>query len=211
MADTTDTALALISLSEMATYLKVTGTTEDAVLSNLIDEVSAICNNYTGRYLLTKTHTEYYNGNGGYKLILRNYPIRSVTSLHIGDANRSFTAAYAVTVADDVLVQKEAGILELWNNQSEYYKARANIKVVYSAGYNLATTAPLVPYDLQLAVKKFVAYHYMNYDKKKHNVQSETIGANTVSFISKDIPDEVRATLNKYKSLYGANDFSFAD
>lgn len=203
-----DSNIALIDVANAKTQLKITTSDEDTILADLINQASAAANKYCGRHLMQKSYVEYYNGNGGIELILKNFPVVSVTDLYVADANRTFDSTSLITIASDLLVKKEVGILELWNNGGTFLKGNSNIKVSYSAGWSLAT----VPYDLQLAVRKWVAQQYMKYSKKRYEVQSETIGQNTVTYMDKEIPLEVEGILRRYvENLYGAPDFSYAD
>lgn len=202
-----DTAIALISLADAKTQLEISGSGDDTILNDLINGVSSMCNTYCGRHLLQKTHTEYYNGNGFDEIILLNFPIISVTSLYNADNDRNFNSSTQVDVSANVLVKSKSGILQLWNNEGIFTKGTANIKVVYSAGYALSS----VPYDIQLAVRKWVAQQYKKYQSKRYEVQSETVGENTKTYIDREIPLEVQSVLDHYVIPFGAPDFSYAD
>ena len=124
-----------------------------------------------------------------------NAPIISVTSLHIADGQRTFNSNFEVDVSADVIIRKGPGALELWNNESIFISGVANIKVVYSGGYSSSG----VPYDLQFAVKKWSGKIYQDFSKLRHAVTSETIGENTITYETSEIPDEVKGILNKYE------------
>lgn len=200
-----DTAVALVTLADTKEYLKISSTSEDSILGFFVNEISKICNSYTGRHLLQKSYTEYYNGNGTPFLILNHYPIISVTSLH-DDVNRVFDGSSAIDIGVDVLVKKDIGELELWNSESVFEKDRANVKVVYSAGF----VSSAVPYDLQLAVKRWIAIQYYKFTNKRHEVRSETVGDTTTTFIDQQIPDDVKNMLQQHKRVGDAADFAFA-
>lgn len=189
-----DTLLALVSSADVATYLKISGSGENTILAFLINEVSQMCNAYAGRYLLSKQHIEYYDGDGEGVLLLRNYPIISVDSLYNADATRTFDSTSLISVSANVIVRAQEGSIELWNNESIFLSGRANVKVTYTAGWTLAT----VPYDLQLAVKKWVAQQYKQYQNQRHDVQAETIGDATKTYLTKEMPIDVERILKQY-------------
>ena len=207
----TDTTLALETLANIKTYLQITGTGEDTILETLIDLVSSAMNLYTGRHLLAKAHTEYYSGDGSDELILRNYPVTAVSSLYNADDNRAFDSTTQITVADDVIIVKDKGILKLWNHESAFLKGKANVKVTYTSGYGVVTNPATVPHDLRFALKRWVAQVYMRYQRKRFDIQSESVGDHTVTFVNEEMPVEVKAILDKYVSYFGAPGFEYAD
>lgn len=201
-----DTALALVSLADVKTYLGISGSSEDGLIGDLINAASAAANAFTGRFLLSKTYTEFYNGNGEAELILKNLPIISVTSLYNANNERVFDATTEIDVSEDVLLLKEEGVLRLWNNESAFIAGVANVKVVYVAGYALAS----VPQDIQYAIKLWVGKAYQKFDKKVHLLQSQSVGDQTFTFDKREMSAEVEGLLAPYKSFLSAPDFSHA-
>lgn len=199
---TLDTAIALVSLDEAKEFCKITASTDDALLNGLINKVSALANQYTGRHLLQKTHTLYFNGTGTPEIIVPEFPIISVTSLN-DDLDRSFGSSTAIDVSADVLVDKEGGILTLWNTERAFQVGRGNVKLVMSAGYALAS----VPYNLALAVDRGVQSFYDKATKRRGDVVSETVGDRTTTFVVSDLPVDVKALLNPYKQRVGCTEY----
>lgn len=206
--DATDTTIALISLADAEEYLKMSGSVSSAIqniLVDLINQCSIMSNRFVGRQLLAKSFTEFYNGNGESELLLRNYPINSITSLYNDTEDRLFNSSTQIDVSSDVLIMKDKGIIRLWNNESIFNVGTANIKITYNAGWTLST----VPYDLQLAVRKWVAKEYQKFDKLQHLVQSETIGENTRTYIAESMPSDVKQILSAYKQTVHNPDFAY--
>jgi len=193
MADV-DTTVALVSLTNAKAYLKIpTATTsEDAILINLVNEASVKVSDYIGRNMLTGTKTEYYNGEGVGKLRLKNFPITAVTTLH-DDTEREFGADTLID-ASDYYLHADEGMIELLDGVA-FVAGQLNVKVVYVAGYALAS----IPYAIQDAVKRWVADAYMRYNNRRHGVQSESIGDKTITFSVGDIPADVKFILKKYR------------
>ena len=58
--------------------------TEQNSLANLITAVSRAIKRYTRRDFILSTYDEYYNGNGDRRLLVRQYPIQSITRVGYG-------------------------------------------------------------------------------------------------------------------------------
>lgn len=201
--------IALISLDDAEDLLKISNSnaTETEILEALIDQVSAMINRYCGRQFISRSWTEYYNGRGQAELILRNFPIVSITSLYNSTNLREWTSTYLVDVSANVLVKKDQGIIRLWNNEHSFLSGEENIKIVYTAGYAVAD----VPQDLKFAARKWVAKLYKDYNAGIHNIQSQTIGENTTTYSVVKVPDEVKGHLDRFKVRSYCPDFSYSD
>jgi|ERR1044071_1695302 hypothetical protein len=189
-----DATVALISLAQAKTFLKIPNatTSEDSFLESLINNVSSLASRYCARTFVSTAFTEYYDGDGSDKLYLRNYPIVSIANLY-DDLLRTFGADSAIDITNDVLIHAGAGIVQLWNNESAFAKGKANIKIVYNAGY------ASIPYDLQHATLLMVLFAYKRqYQDQRIGIQSETIGDRTTTFSNDDIPNEAQLILDRY-------------
>ena len=108
--------------------------------------------------------------------------------------DRAFDVADDIDVDADVLSDKGAGILKLWNNEFSFLKGVANVKVIYNAGY--AT----IPYDVQDACILVCQHSYKRfYQDQKIGVSSETVGDRTTSYDLSGMPQKVRTILDRYK------------
>ncbi len=191
---TLDTAIALVALQDVKDFLTISGSTEDSKLTYLINEVSRWIASFCGRNFVSTTYTEYYDGTGTDELMLKNYPIISVTSLH-DDPARVFGSNVAKSVAADVLVYKNTGTLKLWNKEGAFQVGVANVKVVYVAGY-----AP-IPAEIQMACKRLIAVLYLRQTNRNFDIQSQTVQQQTTSYLISDMPPNVKAILNGYRKL----------
>ncbi|PYS91496.1 MAG: hypothetical protein DMF62_02475 [Acidobacteria bacterium] len=195
-----DTTIALITLAEAKSFLKITTTSEDSIVGDLINECSVWINTYCGRKLIYPAvpYTEYYDGNGTSQLFLKNWPIITVTSLYM-DYLRAWTADTAIDLTADVQTDLESGILTLWNNQSLYGQGVGNVRVIYTAGY---THNSNVPYDLKLACKKLAAWKYFqDYSQRRYGVASESTGERQVNYSDEPLLPDVKQILNRYRRL----------
>jgi uncharacterized phiE125 gp8 family phage protein len=199
-----DSTIALVTLAQARLALKVPAATVDAVqdaaLEDMINRASAFANKWTGRWLLLKSYTEYYDGDGGNSLMLKNYPVDTLTSVH-DDPLRVFGASTLIA-ASDYILDAAGGIIRLWNNAVTFLQGRANIKVVYTAGYPLAS----VPYDIQEAVLMIVQHQYKRvYQDQRIGLASETIGDHTMQYTDDAIPKKAKEVLERYRLKHSAN------
>lgn len=195
MATTVDTNVALVSLADLKEYVKVSGLTQDSILSAILNAVSQAINTYLGRVIISATKTEYYDGDGTDELMLARFPITSVTSLH-DDPLRVFGDDTAIDVSADVMIEGDIGALRLWNNEGAFLRGRGNVKVVYVSGYTLAN----VPADLRLACLRWCATVNQRYTHKRHDIQTQTTRDLTTTFLNRDMPEDVRQLLDPHKA-----------
>lgn len=190
-----DATVALITTANLKTFLGISGSSEDTILDSIVNAASKMIQSFCGKALVQATYTEYYDGSGVEELILKNYPIASVTSLNI-DGSRTFGSSTDINVADNVIIDANSGIITLWHNYSVFPKGLRNVKVVYVAGY--ATNA--IPYDLQQACKQTAMMIYKRqYQDQKVGIASETIGDKTTTYELADIPKTAQAIIKRYQ------------
>ena len=188
-----DATVALIPLIAAKTFLKITVNDEDAILESLINNMSGVIKQYCGRKFILEIFTEYYDGSGTNFLVLSNYPIISLDNLYM-DTQRLWGTDSVINIADDVQVEKASGIIRLWNNQSVFLCGKANVKVVYHAGYDA------VPYDIQHACTLMVQHSYRRqYLDQRTGLVSETIGDRNVTYANEDIPKPAKTILDRYR------------
>lgn len=203
-----DTTIALITLADAKVYLKIaTGTTsEDSIVSDLINECSVWINSYCGRALVDPTvggtvgasYTEYYDGDGTSQLYLKNWPLIALTSLY-EDYARAWTADTAIDVAANVQLDSASGILTLWNTRVYFARGVGNVRVIYRAGYVHNVN---VPYDLQMAARKLVAWKYFqDYSQRRFGVASESVQDRTTNYTDEALLPDVKQILDRYRRI----------
>lgn len=146
----------LAGLADVKTWLAGSsgiGSTDDALLSRLITDVSGAIAAYLGRPSLTpRTLTERADGNGRTRLFLSHYPVLQISSLIIDNA----AVAAAATPAAGA-PQPLGYLLEPWDGLPPgrpqaldlfaacFHRGRQNVVVTYSAGYAVENEAAGVP------------------------------------------------------------------
>lgn len=186
---------ALAGLDQVKAYLDKTSTDDDALLSGLIEAVSAQFNTYTGRKLRARAYgfdpvvDDYspdwaiLDGSGHAELLLPQYPAVSVSALEIDG------------VAHDVSclnIDHHAGVIRLKNGM--FPRGSANVKLAYMAGFEV------IPADLsQAAVEQTVVRYQQSYaGQGRLGISSRTVADGTVSFHDGELLPQVRAVLSRY-------------
>ena len=146
----------LAMLADVKTWLAGSsgiGSSDDALLSRLITDVSGAMTAYLARPSLTpRSLTERLDGNGKTRLFLPQYPVLQVASLVIDNV------AVAAAVPPAAGAPRPRGyLLESWDGlppgrpqaldlfEMAYRQGRQNVVAAYSAGYAVENEAASVP------------------------------------------------------------------
>ncbi len=189
--------MAIITTEELAKYLGILELTaeQEAMMAPLVDGVCSAIANYCDRVFdINATITEYADGDGTRHLRLKHYPANSITSITwIAEDDTEILVA-----SSDYQLKSSEGDVRLKMDavhSGSWIVGEENYKVVYSSGY----AAVDVPKDLKLAALIWGAYYFKKNDQKLDAVFSMRIGDQSVSYLSKEIPDEVKGLLEPYR------------
>lgn len=138
--------MSLITKTDVKSFLRLNEDYADGLIESLIPQIEA---DFKLRVLGSdnividagvsyQSYTEYYDGNGLDKLIVKQVPIRAVTSLNIDDS-RVFGAESLIPAASILDTKFPSGIICL--DGEVFTPGIKTIKVVYTAGWK-ATDAP---------------------------------------------------------------------
>jgi hypothetical protein len=153
MGSALNSAIALVSATDMNQYLGVTVTTagtstEEIESDNFNNAAGRLALSWTGRtaLVLATALTEYYQGDYTSCLETKAWPISAVTQVWV-DPSGAFTGSSGTVYdATDYQIDSEGGRIFLTAGVFPRGNGGSNgVKLTYSAGYST------VPYDLQLA------------------------------------------------------------
>lgn len=74
----------LTTLVKAKRYLRITASTDDTLLGELIDSASALIESICDRKFISRSYAELYDGNGDRYLYLKQWPVTAVGRLSIG-------------------------------------------------------------------------------------------------------------------------------
>jgi Phage gp6-like head-tail connector protein len=184
MADPID----LLLLDDVKDWLGITDTKSDTLLARLITAQSNYIKQWLQRDIVATSYVnEQYNGNGLSALMLRNWPLLGVSSITVTDTS-GISSAYT---AADVYFDRRNVFFNDSNNS--FAKGLGNVSISYQAGF--VTTPPAIA---QAAIE-LIAMRYKERDRVGH--QSKQVQGDTVSFITKDMPDSVKTLLKQFRNV----------
>lgn len=174
--------MSLTDKANVKLLLGISGEDQDDLLDYLIAEADVIISNYLDRRIEQATYTEFYSGNGKQSLFLNNYPVTSITSVHLdnggyfGDGSDAFAASTLLTEGTDYVLNKDDASETEVSRSGELFRiggvwdrplvrkrgqlcsapgsGKGNIKVVYVGGYET------VPKDLEHCANRLVVSLY---------------------------------------------------
>jgi len=183
----------LCALADVKTWLQIPSgtTTDDALLSALITQVSQWVDSYCNRNLAQATYTEVRDGKGGTRKMIKNYPIQSITTVKIGSV--------IIPLSPDGI---QPGYT--WDSNSitlhgyRFDKDQSNVTFVYSGGYPTGQ----IPSEITLAAIQLVALRYRSRGWIGKTSEAGLSGQ-SASYYSKDeAPPDILNTLDNYKRRF---------
>jgi len=162
--------LSIITNADVKSFLNISVTDDDTLIDDIITRIEAYIQNvYCQRKFEAQDLTEYYDGDGTDTLLLDNYPIVSITSIH-DDPDREYNSDDLID-SDDIIIYPGKGIIVL--DGTTFDKSKKNIKVVYRAGYGDGEDEIAMPNDLKMAFIKLAASEYLKSKAKINVIEGE--------------------------------------
>lgn len=178
----------LATLDTFKTYLWISWSSEDALLTILLDGATSIINWYVGKTIEAASYTEIFSGNGQLSYILREYPVNSVTSFQINTWDTE-TAVREDVEATEYSIDTIEWVIRLYTPLVRWL---SNYKVVYNAWYST------VPNDLQIACMQIASNMYNT--RNSNWLKSESVAGDSISYDT-NIQDSTFIILDRYKDV----------
>lgn len=178
----------LASLDDFKTYLGISWTDQDDLLTLLLVSASSTIEWYIWRNVEADDYTELIDWVAQPSYVLKQYPVNSVTSLEVNEWDLD-TAVRTALDADQYDVDTDDWVIRFTSYMQRWF---SNYKVVYNAGY--AT----VPQDLQLACMQIAAWMYNT--RQSNGISSESVAWDSISYDT-EIKDSTFTILNRYTDV----------
>ncbi len=178
-------------------------TADDPVLQGGITSASQYWLTRTCRASLNaiRTYTERRDGNGRDTILLKQWPVRSVSAVVVDGmtvpaSTQYASGGYVINEAQTGLVIIGAGAYGNGQYPVPFAWGRLNIAVTYTAGY------AGVPWDVLQAVVKHVAINYKR--RSTTDLASNNLpgGGGSTTFRSWVMPEECQMVLESYRRLW---------
>ncbi|MFW5777389.1 MAG: hypothetical protein ACOCZB_08910 [Spirochaetota bacterium] len=183
---------ALIDISYVSRMLHSVDVGDDDFAEELINQASSIAEGLARRQLIAREVTEVLDGSGRTRLLLREYPVQAVASVHI-DADRGFGSD---TEVSDYYVESGPGIL---HRDAGFGRVAQSVRVVYTGGPFASLDD--VDSDLQEAVVELVSWLWTR--QRSNNIAIRATegldGVRTEHELT--IPLQARRTIESYGRL----------
>ena len=170
---------------------------ERAFVELLIFSASAEIETHTNRKLKQRNIRELHNGYRQNEIILKQYPVKEITSLKV-DNNRSYTeetiintdyySCFIPSANDDMETQSEIILTDGYL----FPNSRNNIEVIYTAGY----LEEEIPEDLKTATIELVEWKYKRLKNRQIGEVNLKYGQKTR--LETKLPENVRDLIKPY-------------
>ena len=173
----------LTTLAAFKAYAGVENDNSDPLIERLVTAYSEAVRQYTNRDFTLGSYSRTFDGRNHTRQLLPQYPIRSVSAVQVGTSVVPARASFGLP---GFAFDETSVIL----SGHRFERGEANILISWTAGYDT------VPADIEEAVLKWIAVSYANRGDKA-GWSSMTLAAQTVSLITKSMPDTVRGILDQ--------------
>lgn len=179
---------ALASVAQIKTALRISFSDDDSYIEDLINQVSEKIELFLDRRIKDAADvTEYYNGVRGGKLILRKYPVNSITSVAYATGDFDDPTWNIISGTNQYQLDALKGILKVAN----MYTGSSNYRVIYRGGYTNAT----MPAAITEACVRMVSKRYGM--RASEGATNESVGGASVGWQT-GMDKEVAEILDRY-------------
>ena len=179
-------AMPLATVEQVKGYLAIGSVVDDALLARMLEAASGFIQTWINRTLERQSYSAQLDGNGSDTLVLRNFPIVSVSELRI-------QGALIAPAASDSAIGYWHDETRLLLRGLVFPRGRGNVRVNYVAGFE----AP--PPELTQACIELVSLRYR--EKDRIGLVSKGLAGETTAYSLKDMPESVRTLLNQYRRV----------
>jgi len=189
MADPSD----LTTLTNLKQWLNVTNANDDTLLSRLITATSNYIQMWLNRTIPVASYSDYRDGSDGVTMVLKNYPIISVSSLTIdGNVIPPSVPSPPGSLDPPGFVFDQFSIM-LVGGTYAFTRGYQNIFIQYQAGYSV------IPFEIEQACIELASMRYRERDRIGQ--VSKNIGGEIVSYSQKGLSDAIQSVLSDYQRV----------
>jgi len=188
----------MINVNELACYMKIADIAEwTPILQVACSYVDDRIKKYCGQSITESETTEYYDGNGERLLMVRKFPLTTITDIAIAATELDVHTALA---SDTYNLINRNGVYYAYSKNG-FAKGNGNVRLTYTSGYND------VPQDVKKVAYEMAAIVVKNSDFEQsmkggrlgiHQINENIQGAAATTTF-KDLWKEWRRELTPYK------------
>lgn len=175
----------LTTLANVKSWMSITSTDHDVVLTRLISAASNFVASWLNRDLFAADYNERFNGTGTRSLMLTNYPVLSVAAVVINGVS----VPAGTDTADGYFFDKDGLALRGYSFQAGV----CNVRVSYRGGFET------IPLEIEQAVIELVSLRHK--ERERIGLVSKGLAGETITFTQKDFTMSIKSVLNQFKRV----------
>lgn len=174
------------TLDQVKKWLNIQSADTDDLLRTLITSASKAMRRYMERDIVVNTYTDRRSGVGMSTMMMKNFPIVSVSSLTVNGQSVPAAAGWGSPgfFFDDAMV---------YLANYSFTRGKGNVVVTYQAGY------AEVPDDLAQACVDVIGMRWR--ERERIGLSSKGLAGETTAFNLKDFPSQVITLMDSYKKV----------
>lgn len=185
---------ALVSLATAKTHLGIPAldTTQDTRIEMLVNTASQLIADYSDRVLVYSSYDVRRDGRRADRLVLPEWPVVAITAVY-DDPAWDFSTQ---TLIDPTEYGVEEDSVLVLKNGRKFQRANRNVRVTYTAGYQLITGGPGLPIPSTLSYACLMVVDWLDLIKSDRRLGVTSKGKNgeSISF-SDQLPPQITAML----------------
>ncbi len=189
--------MALLTVSEHKVLIGEVGIQDDARFTELIAQASNKFEKQVARKIELQTYAnDKYDGRGGKRLHLREWPISVVTALTI---SQSGATPIVLSPVVDLVIYQDEGYIEINIDSlivTIFVKGQQNIDITYDAGFSP------VPDDIKYAISGMVGRMFRRLDNMQGAYNNKAFQGGSVVFTPNMLDDFWKDTVKTYKRRF---------
>lgn len=200
---------ALLTLDQAKSWLglAVDNVEYDFKVEMFVNSASDKIAQFLGYELPLKEYTERIDGNRNTRILLKRFPVESVTSLSI-----AYDWDFTDVMEPDNYVWNKSGVVTL--KRSIIPRGNSNVQVVYNAGY-VTPFSPIqvgetLPSAITMACIEMIKWLWNVDNEERYGVTGKAKAGNSTSYIQ-GIPFEITGMIREYQNLEFETGFSSMD
>lgn len=192
-------------LSDVKGVLEISDTSQDSLLTTLVNRAKGLVEEVTDRKILQQTFTEYHDGHGEKAIYVNNPPIDTSQTLQVyDDTSREFGSS---TLIDSTNLFIDAELGKIIREDAVFQDGIRNVKVVYTGGWVYGTlqgaSGATMPAGLEDILIELTVVMYRNIKGKSEFITSKSVEYGVQGIIQTRKYKQILDQLQQYKIIRG--------
>lgn len=183
----------LTTLANVKQWINVGGSADDALLTRLVTAVSNFIQTWLNRQLNQAVYVETYDGPGGNRLMLSNYPVTAVASVTVDGQAIPVSTIGASGISSGFTFDQYGVVLRGGGYSFDRSGRPANVIVTYTAGYSV------LPVEIEQAAIELISLRFA--ERRRPGVSSQSIAGENVTYRDVGMTDSIASLLLQYKKV----------